>query len=215
MVGRHLIKAWSTTQSTLALSSGEAELTGIVKGASQAIGLRSVAKDLGIKWDIEIRTDATAAIGICRRKGLGKIRHLAVADLWVQDKVKSGDFALSKILGSDNPADLLTKYLDGSSIVKHAKRIEIEYEGGRADSAPALPKSELPDEDEDNPKECLRPSHSGPYESKPCEAGAGHPLSKEPGNSGLPEETEVKSGSKRGRKRWADESDSNEEEVDA
>ena len=75
MYGSHLVKHWSQTQTTVALSSGEAELTGICKGASTCIGLQSVAKDLGFHWPLEIHSDATAAIGICNRRGLGEIRH--------------------------------------------------------------------------------------------------------------------------------------------
>ena len=142
MRGGHLIKAWSTTQTTIALSRAEAELSGIVKGAAQAIGLRSVAADLGQTYELELKTDATAAIGICRRRGLGKIRHLHTADLWVQDKVKTGDFALSKILGAENPADLLTKYLDGRSQDIHMLRMSLRVEQGRAQSAPLLPKGD-------------------------------------------------------------------------
>ena len=37
----HLIKHWSTTQLTVALSSAEAELTGISKGAAQGLGLQA------------------------------------------------------------------------------------------------------------------------------------------------------------------------------
>ena len=39
MIGRHLIKHWSSTQKVLALSSGEAELSGILKGTSEGFGL--------------------------------------------------------------------------------------------------------------------------------------------------------------------------------
>ena len=67
MRGRHLIKHSSQTQSTVALSSGEAELTGICRGASIALGLQSLAKDLDIPLSLDFFTDATAAIGICRR----------------------------------------------------------------------------------------------------------------------------------------------------
>ena len=56
-------------------------------------------------------SDATAAIGISRRRGLGKVRHLATADLWMQDRIRKGDFTLDKILGSDNPSDMLTSNL--------------------------------------------------------------------------------------------------------
>ena len=110
--GSHLIKHWSQTQSTVALSSAEAELSGICKGASNGLGLLAVARDLGMVWRMDVQTDATAAIGICRRTGLSKIRHMATADLWVQDRVRRGDSTFTKIPSADNPADCLTKFLD-------------------------------------------------------------------------------------------------------
>ena len=140
--GSHLLKAWSTTQTTVALSSAEAELTGLVKGASQAIGLRSVAADLGMVWEICLHSDATAAIGICRRKGLGKARHPATADLWIQDKLKANNFGPKKVIGADNPADLLTKYLDATTQNKHLDCLRLVNEEGRAKSAPSLPKGD-------------------------------------------------------------------------
>ena len=136
--GNHLIKHWSTTQSTVALSSAEAELTGICKGAAQSLGLQSLAADLGIKVQVTIMTDATAAIGIARRRGLGKVRHLATADLWIQDRLRKKDFTLTKIPGSDNPADMLTKHVDKSIMSKHMKTLGLRYEGGRAASAPSI-----------------------------------------------------------------------------
>ena len=45
MWGYHKIKSWSSTQSIVALSSGEAEYYGMVKGASVALGLQSVWND--------------------------------------------------------------------------------------------------------------------------------------------------------------------------
>ena len=109
--GSHLIKHWSNTQSAVSLSSAEAELGGICRGASISLGLRSVALDLGMDWRVLIKTDAAAAIGICRRRGLGKIRHLATADLWVQDRLRSGDFKLEKVKGDEHVSDILTKYV--------------------------------------------------------------------------------------------------------
>ena len=126
------------TQTTIALSSGEAELGGICRGASIALGLQSLALDLGIKLDLEILTDATAAIGICRRRGLGKIRHLHVSDLWVQDRLKKGDFKLTKVLGSENPADLLTKHVPRETMCKHMAFLNLVSEEGRPVSAPTL-----------------------------------------------------------------------------
>ena len=46
MVGKHLIKAWSATQASIALSSGEAEYYGVVRGAGIALGMQALYKDL-------------------------------------------------------------------------------------------------------------------------------------------------------------------------
>ena len=136
--GCHLIKHWSTTQTTVALSSAEAELTGICKGASQGLGLQSLAADLGIDVGLQVMTNATAAIGIARRRGLGKVRHLAAADLWIQDRICKKDFSLDKVLGSENPSDMLTKHVDRGLLHKHMNKLGLHYESGRAQSAPSI-----------------------------------------------------------------------------
>ena len=87
---------------------------------------------------LNVHTDATAAIGICRRRGLGKIRHLAVSDLWVQDKVRTGDFDLKKILGKNNPTGLMTKHLPFPDMVRHMQFLGLHAEEGRASSTPTL-----------------------------------------------------------------------------
>ena len=102
------------------------------------MGLQSLAADLGIRLDITIMTDATAAIGIARRRGLGKVRHLATADLWIQDRIRKKDFELKKIPGSDNPADILTKNVDRCTLQKHIQNLGLRNESGRATSAPSI-----------------------------------------------------------------------------
>ena len=86
--GRHVLKWWSKTQPTLALSSGEAELAAIVRSTSEGLGVQAFMEEFGIKTDLVIKSDAIAAIGIVKRQGLGRVRHLAVADLWVQQRAK-------------------------------------------------------------------------------------------------------------------------------
>ena len=89
--GQHMIKAWSTTQQTLALSSGEAEYMAIVKGSAVALGVRSPLEDFGVgTMPIRLLTDATTGKSIATRRGLGKTRHIALHLLWVQQRVQSG-----------------------------------------------------------------------------------------------------------------------------
>ena len=64
MWGKHLIKSLSSTQTVVALSSGEAEYYGMVKGASVALGLQAVLSDSDVSCRIVLKSDASAAIAI-------------------------------------------------------------------------------------------------------------------------------------------------------
>ena len=138
MHGTHCIKSWSSTQGILALSSAEAEYYGIVKAASQGIGMKSLCKDFDRVVTLEVLTDASAARSIANRQGLGKLRHIDTHFLWVQDRVHRGDFVVSKVWGKENPADLLTKFLDAESMKKCLKLFGIEFLTGRSAGAPQL-----------------------------------------------------------------------------
>ena len=64
MIGSHTIKSWSSTQTTIALSSAEAELYALTKCASQALGMTSLASDFGDELKVDISTDASATLAI-------------------------------------------------------------------------------------------------------------------------------------------------------
>ena len=128
MLGGHVIKSWATNQAVLALSSGEGEYYGIVKAASVALGIRSLAADMGIEYTkpIAIKSDASAAIGISNRIGVGKIRHIEVTQLWVQNKVASKEIVIAKVPTEENLADALTKAVDAHVINKHVLGVHAE-----------------------------------------------------------------------------------------
>jgi hypothetical protein len=138
MRGAHLLKHWSVTQKVITLSSGEAELAGVVRGASEGCGLQSLAADLGVGMKIGLHADSSAAIGICRRSGIGRVRHLAVSQLWVQERLRAGDFTLHKVPGDENPADILTKAVARTLLDRHLDRLCVLREAGRAASAPQV-----------------------------------------------------------------------------
>jgi hypothetical protein len=136
LLGDHLLKHWASTQKKITLSSGEAELGAVVRGFSEVLGIQSVARDLGVELKPEVHADSSAAIGICQRSGIGKVRHLAVAQLWAQDLVRSKACRLYKVLGTENPADLLTKPLARAEIDGHLARLGLIRASGRAETAP-------------------------------------------------------------------------------
>ena len=88
---------------------------------------------------LRVWTDSTATMGICRRQGLGKLRHINTQCLWIQQPVRDGTFELRKVKGTENPADLFTKYLTGNEkVVELLRMFGCEYMDGRPQSAPSL-----------------------------------------------------------------------------
>ena len=70
-------------------------------------------------------------------RGLGKIRHLDVTDLWCQEQVRIKALTLHKVLGSENPADIMTKYVDLAILNKMLLKMNLHPMDGRAAIAPA------------------------------------------------------------------------------
>ena len=95
-MGSHALKAWSSTQATIALSSAEAELFAMVKGAAHTLGLISLMADLGHLMQGKVSCDSSAAIGIASRLGLGKLRHLKVQYLWIQERVRDKELIIAR-----------------------------------------------------------------------------------------------------------------------
>ena len=133
MWGSHCSKAWSTSQTTVALSSGEAELYAMTKAATQVAGLISMAADFGIRWSGVVRSDSSAAIGIAQRDGLGgRCRHIKVQYLWIQERIKEGELQVAKVPGTNNPADIMTKAVPSEVLEKHFGYMGFKPEEGRA-----------------------------------------------------------------------------------
>ena len=77
-------------------------------------------------------TDATAAIGMARRRGLGKVR------LWIQDRLRKKEFKLEKSLGVRTLRTCSQSMLIGRYSRKHMAKLGLHLEGGRASSAPSI-----------------------------------------------------------------------------
>ena len=136
--GEHLLRSWSSTQSVIAMSSGEAEYYALIRGASAGSGMQAMLDDVGLFVPMCLYTDSSAAKGITMRRGLGKTKHVAVAYLWLQHKLSQGKVAIKKVPGEENSADLLTKYLSEGVMEGHRARLGCEYREGRHPGMPTL-----------------------------------------------------------------------------
>ena len=132
------IKSWSKTQSLIALSSAESELYALVKCVSELLGIRSALKDWGSNVGGVVETDASAALGIIQRQGLGKVRHIDTASLYVQNLAAQKTLDIVKVPGTANPAELCTKGLTRDKIHKYLSVVNMRFCDGRADAAAKL-----------------------------------------------------------------------------
>ena len=66
-------------------------------------------EDLGWCVGLKVWTDSSAAKAVGSRRGLGKLRHIELKYLWVQELVRDGRVRLGKVKGEENVADHLTK----------------------------------------------------------------------------------------------------------
>ena len=137
-IGSHVIKTYSRQQKTVALSSAEAELYAMVAASAESLAVVAYSRDLGTKLEAELYTDSSAALGISQRAGIGKVRHLRTQGLWVQEARVTGRLQYKKILGSKNPADVLTKHVPRELLDKHLETIGVSIVEGRAETAPGL-----------------------------------------------------------------------------
>jgi hypothetical protein len=124
-VGRHVLRTWSATQPTIATSSGEAELIAMHDGAVRGMGLKTVLSELCLLPRLRVVrmwTDSSVAKAFVATRGLGKMRHLEVKLLWLQEVVQKGQLQVGKISGATNVADLLTKYLTRDHLVRLSRQ---------------------------------------------------------------------------------------------
>ena len=96
----------SSTQST-----GEAEFYAITKDSAHSLHSQAILKGFGVTVEAVVLSDASALLGIASPQGCGRLKHLEVKWLWVQDKVPEKALRLRKHPTETNTADLATKYL--------------------------------------------------------------------------------------------------------
>ena len=77
-------------------------------GAVEGLNVQRLAAALGDELPLVLKTDAPAARGVLMRQGVGKVRHLLVKQLWLQENVAAGELVIAKIPRVENYADALT-----------------------------------------------------------------------------------------------------------
>ena len=121
MHGEDMVVHWSRTEQLVAFSSAEAELHASIKAAQEALGLRQMAMEVGM-WCtgmVEVKGDSSANDGILKMAGSGKIKHLTVRQLWLQEQCELWIARHVKIPRAINSADAMTHHFTKSEAETH------------------------------------------------------------------------------------------------
>ena len=119
----------------VSLSSAEAELGALVKTSTEVIGILQMAEGLGRATTAEIFVDSSAALAVVNRKGCGKLRHVRVGQLWVQEVAENEELKYQKVKGEQNAADISTKHLTRLRLDVLLDLINLRDRSGRAEES--------------------------------------------------------------------------------
>ena len=102
------------------------------KLSAELLGLLSMLKDLGETCTGTVLADSTAALAIADRRGSEKLRHINISLLWIQEKESKAELNFEKVLGTENPSDMMTKHLDALKITKFTEMLQQNFRQGRS-----------------------------------------------------------------------------------
>ena len=99
------------------------------------MGIMQMAAGFGREITAKIMVDSSAALAVTQRKGNGKLRHVRIGQMWVQQMAEEEELTYSKVKGEDNPADVCTKHLNRGKLDWLLPMTNLHQREGRADLA--------------------------------------------------------------------------------
>ena len=111
------IYSFSRNQKSVSLSCGEAEYYAGASEASDSILLQEAIQFVTRKsCKVHLYMDSSAARGIISRQGVGRVKHLQIRTLFLQDLHKQGTISVHPAGTKENTADIGTKPLSAKRI---------------------------------------------------------------------------------------------------
>ncbi|WVZ16376.1 hypothetical protein V8G54_009358 [Vigna mungo] len=112
-VGTTAVSWMSQVQKIVALSTTEAEYVAVTEASKELIWLQGLLTELGFIQEMSVlHSDSQSAIHLAKNSAFhSRTKHIDVRYHFIRSLLEDGVLTLRKILGSKNPADMLTKVL--------------------------------------------------------------------------------------------------------
>ncbi|KAH9782310.1 hypothetical protein KPL71_008845 [Citrus sinensis] len=120
MLNGCLINWKANLQHVVALSTTEAEFTTATEAAKEAIWLKGLITELGLKQEsVPIFCDSSSALHLCKNPAYHeKTKHIDIKLHFIINEVSRGVIKMVKIHTDDNPSDMLTKVVPATKFKK-------------------------------------------------------------------------------------------------
>ena len=127
---RYGLNTWdcySVTQATIALSSAESEFYATGSATARGLQCKVYLSETERPCELEVYSDSTAWRGMCQWTGVGKVRHLKLRFLWIQERLRLKAFRLNKETTEEMTADILTKCCEWPEIEPHCATLNLRF----------------------------------------------------------------------------------------
>ena len=110
-VGNTAVSWMSQLQKIVALSTTEAEYVAVTEASKEMIWLQGLLDELGFKQENNVLyNDSQSAIHLAKNSAFhSRTKHIGICYHFIRSLLEDEVLTLRKILGSKNPADMLTK----------------------------------------------------------------------------------------------------------
>lgn len=117
-LGGTAVSWMSRLQKSVALSTTEAEYMAISEASKEMIWLKNFLEELGKKQaDSALYSDSQSAIHLAKNPVFhARTKHIQLRYHFTRELISNGTLSLKKILGSKNPADMLTKVVTNEKL---------------------------------------------------------------------------------------------------
>ena len=117
---------WARTQPVIAQSSCEAELLALNTGASEGRLVHSIMMELEMPVQLRLLTDSASAKAVTLRRGPGRMRHIEIRQLWLQEECRQHSLSIDKVSTLENDADMFTKAVSAARLRELCSMLGLE-----------------------------------------------------------------------------------------
>ena len=92
---------------------------------SEIIGMTQTCREMGVDLEGIVLGDCAPLKGLLERRGTGRVKHLELRQLWMQEKIKTKVLKFVKVPRERNPSDAMTHHWTKAEAANHFSKLNL------------------------------------------------------------------------------------------